>query len=247
MRRALLVSGSLHCLLFFVCVELFWIVGSTLRGRCGTDPTPTYLKAPPAPLDADPPPPPPPEKNALEYAKCINKANYATLFLFFLTCLFVLYSSVRRYQLRLKFGFPNASWRAPAHDLFAWACCTLCVVCQEARTMRYNNVEDGIWHGPQITLRGQDIAGEIAAAQAAAVERGRGVLAARRTGYTLYAGFGGGLSGLDPEGAGWEAPSAGMVRQETDSSGEEEEEAEAEEEREDTFLLARTAEERAGQ
>ena len=48
-----------------------------------------------------------------------------------------------------------------AHDLYAWVCCTLCALCQEARTLSYNNVIDGRWLGPQASLNGLDLASDM--------------------------------------------------------------------------------------
>ncbi len=102
------------------------------------------------------------------------------------------YAAYRRYEMRKKFGFPSGTWRIMAEDLYAWVCCTFCAVCQEARTLAYNNVVDGRWLGPQVTLKGLDIAGELERAQAAAAEGGR--LRSAHS-YTLYAGYGGANAG----------------------------------------------------
>ena len=48
-----------------------------------------------------------------------------------------------------------------AHDFYAWVCCTLCALCQEARTLSYNNVIDGRWLGPQASLNGLDLASDM--------------------------------------------------------------------------------------
>ena len=53
-----------------------------------------------------------------------------------------------------------------AHDLYAWVCCTLCALCQEARTLSYNNVIDGRWLGPQASLNGLDLASDMEKAMA---------------------------------------------------------------------------------
>jgi hypothetical protein len=127
-----------------------------------------------------------------------------TGYLAIITGLFMLYSTYRRYQMRKKFGFPTGTWKIVASDLYAWVCCTLCAVCQEARTLSYNNVMDGRWLGPQVTLKGLDIASELERAQAAAAEGGR--LRSARS-YTLYAGYGGANQGIGDDAA---AP-AGLV------------------------------------
>lgn len=106
--------------------------------------------------------------------------------------------------MRKKFGFPYGTWKIVASDLYAWVCCTLCAVCQEARTLSYNNVVDGRWLGPQVTLKGLDIASELERAQAAAADGGR--LRSARS-YTLYAGYGGANQGLGDDA---QAP-AGLV------------------------------------
>ena len=245
MRRGLVLNAYFHLLLFLVLFNLFWFVGSIKRSKCGPNPAapppPYYPPSPPATSsDFSPAPPPTPVLPLAQYTACIASANSTTGYLFILCFLFMLYSAVRRHQMRVKFGFPNHSWKTAAWDVYAWVCCTLCVVCQEARTLRYNNVEDGAWHGPEITLRGRDIAAEIERAQAAAAVGGRlDRRLARNAGegtYTLYAGFGGGLlHGLQQhsEEAAGETVASGMVRQEDDdeeewgsSEGEEGEEGE---------------------
>jgi len=60
----------------------------------------------------------------------------------------------------------DGTWKIVAHDLYAWVCCTLCAVCQEARTLSYNNVIDGRWLGPQASLNGLDLASDMEKAQA---------------------------------------------------------------------------------
>jgi hypothetical protein len=139
-----------------------------------------------------------------ELVKLTASDPLQTGYLAIITGLFMLYSTYRRYQMRKKFGFPTGTWKIVASDLYAWVCCTLCAVCQEARTLSYNNVMDGRWLGPQVTLKGLDIASELERAQAAAAEGGR--LRSARS-YTLYAGYGGANQGIGDDAA---AP-AGLV------------------------------------
>ena len=196
MRRALLLNGYYHCLLFIVGTDLFWFVGSIMRSKCANSalPPPSPKRPPHISATAPSPPPSPPPLAAIAvYTSCIRKANQTTGYLSIILALFLLYSAFRRHQMRKKFGFPTGTWKIVASDLYAWVCCTLCAVCQEARTLSYNNVVDGRWLGPQVTLKGLDIASELERAQAAAAEGGR--LRSARS-YTLYAGYGGANQGL---------------------------------------------------
>jgi len=202
MARALVLSFYWHVLYFVVGMDLFWMVGSVMRSKCSA----AHPQSPPGargkPLPGSPSPPPP-SANVLAYTACVSKANTVTGYLLVVTLAFILYAAARRLQMRLKFGLPALTWRTAASDVAAWLCCTLCVVCQEARTLSYNNVDGGRWHGPQVTLRGRDIAIEFEKAQAAATKGGR--LLQRASGYyTLYAGKGGGHAAAGGEG--WAAP-----------------------------------------
>ena len=62
----------------------------------------------------------------------------------------------------------DGTWKILAHDAYAWVCCTLCALCQEARTLSYNNVIDGRWLGPAVSLNGLDLASDMEKAQAMA-------------------------------------------------------------------------------
>jgi hypothetical protein len=64
----------------------------------------------------------------------------------------------------------DGTWKIVAHDVYAWMCCTLCALCQEARTLSYNNVIDGRWLGPAVSLNGLDLASEMEKAQALQAE-----------------------------------------------------------------------------
>ncbi len=61
----------------------------------------------------------------------------------------------------------GGTWKIIAEDAYAWVCCTLCALCQEARTLKYNNVVDGRWLGPAVSLNGMDLASAMEKAQAA--------------------------------------------------------------------------------
>ena len=113
-----------------------------------------------------------------------------TGYIFIVTLAFMAYAIMRRYQMRKKFGFPRACprrawescraltpraradghWKIWASDVYAWVCCTLCALCQEARTLSYNNVIDGRWLGPAVSLNGLDLASDMERAQATAAE-----------------------------------------------------------------------------
>jgi hypothetical protein len=66
------------------------------------------------------------------------------LILFFLSGAAVLYAASRRTQIREALGISGSFRR----DLWAWACCAPCALCQETRTLWYNNVTGGQWLGP---------------------------------------------------------------------------------------------------
>jgi hypothetical protein len=93
-----------------------------------------------------------------------------TGWIFFVTLAFMAYAIARRTQMRKRFGMPHGTWRIVAHDTYAWVCCTLCALCQEARTLSYNNVIDGRWLGPAVSLNGLDLASDMEKAQANAAE-----------------------------------------------------------------------------
>lgn len=53
-----------------------------------------------------------------------------------------------RSLLREKFGLPGGS----VTDLLLWVFCAPCALCQETRTMMANNVQNGMWHGPDAMM-----------------------------------------------------------------------------------------------
>ena len=58
--------------------------------------------------------------------------------------LIIVLGTMNRTALRKKFGLEGNI----VTDCLLWAFCTPCVLCQETRTLWYNSVEDGVWHGP---------------------------------------------------------------------------------------------------
>ena len=62
----------------------------------------------------------------------------------------VVYATYRRKQIREKFGIPGSV----LSDCCQWCWCSSCALCQETRTLWYNNVNEGVWLGPSITGRG---------------------------------------------------------------------------------------------
>lgn len=128
-----------------------------------------------------PPPAPPPGAHEVRFENCMNTANANMFYLYIsVTCVFMLYAAYRRYQMRRKFGFPSGHWKIAALDVYAWCCCTLCALCQESRTLAYNNVIGGRWLGPEITLAGDglDLASDMSKALAAQQAEQRGAAAA---------------------------------------------------------------------
>ena len=111
MKRALLLDGYLHALIFIVGMDLFWLVGSIMRAKCA-DPT----LPPPSPMrpvhrvpgTPAPPPSPPPLAAIARYNSCLDKANNTTGWVFFVTVAFFVYAVYRRHQMRKKFGMPCA-------------------------------------------------------------------------------------------------------------------------------------------
>jgi hypothetical protein len=55
-----------------------------------------------------PPPSPPPLAAIARYNGCLDKANNATGWVFFVTVSFFIYAVYRRHQMRKKFGMPCA-------------------------------------------------------------------------------------------------------------------------------------------
>ena len=62
---------------------------------------------------------------------------------FLLTFAVLAYGAVRRGQLRKRFGLPGDT----CGDWSAWLFCTQCALCQEYRTVRMYNVDNGEWGG----------------------------------------------------------------------------------------------------
>ncbi len=82
------------------------------------------------------------------------------------------------------------------HDLYAWVCCTLCALCQEARTLSYNNVIDGRWLGPAVSLQGLDLASDMEKALTAQAEAAEAAAAeASSTGIARLAAMQGAYGG----------------------------------------------------
>lgn len=53
-----------------------------------------------------------------------------------------------RAMLRHKFGLPGNH----CTDCVLWWFCQTCALCQETRTLMENNVENGVWYGPDVVL-----------------------------------------------------------------------------------------------
>lgn len=192
MRRALLLDGYLHCLLFVVGFDLFWLVGAILRADCANPalPPPSPVRKARSPPGAPSPPPSPPPLAALvTYTNCLAVANSTTGYVFIVTLFFMAYCTYRRWQMRVAFGFPTGSswsdstrWKLLATDTYAWVCCSFCALCQEARTLSYNNVIAGRWLGPQVSGAALDLAGDMESAFA----RQRANLATRASAQNVY-------------------------------------------------------------
>ncbi|GMH41890.1 hypothetical protein BSKO_09800 [Bryopsis sp. KO-2023] len=63
-------------------------------------------------------------------------------------CAFVALGWYNRNSLRQKYGLPGNN----CTDCLLWFFCSPCAVCQESRTLDYNNVENGVWMGPDVML-----------------------------------------------------------------------------------------------
>lgn len=61
-----------------------------------------------------------------------------------LTWCFFVYAGYRRVQLRRRFAIPGTD----ANDYAAWLLLPCCALSQETRTLAFNRVENGAWHGP---------------------------------------------------------------------------------------------------
>ncbi|GMH39631.1 hypothetical protein BSKO_07529 [Bryopsis sp. KO-2023] len=51
-----------------------------------------------------------------------------------------------RCSLRKQYNLPGDD----CQDCMLWCCCIPCALCQETRTLAYNNVENGEWEGPNL-------------------------------------------------------------------------------------------------
>lgn len=58
---------------------------------------------------------------------------------------FALYAGYRRHQMRKRFLIEGSE----CGDYVTWLCCPTCALAQETRTLAHNNVDDGVWLGPQ--------------------------------------------------------------------------------------------------
>ena len=78
MRRALLLNGYYHCIMFIIGTDLFWFVGSIMRAKCANPALPPPSPKRPArvnPSAPSPPPSPPPLAAIAVYNNCIARAN----------------------------------------------------------------------------------------------------------------------------------------------------------------------------
>jgi len=75
------------------------------------------------------------------YAQCTARLAPALGGVCVISFLVLAYGAWRRTQLRRLFGLPGDA----CNDLTKWLCCTTCVICQEYRTMRMNDVQQGVW------------------------------------------------------------------------------------------------------
>ena len=111
----------------------------------------------------------------------------------------------------------DGTWKIVAHDFYAWVCCTLCALCQEARTLSYNNVIDGRWLGPQASLNGLDLASDME--KAMAYQAAKAELASRAShasNLRLVAMLGGADDGEEPAGEAGCEENDGLVAVNTD-------------------------------
>lgn len=68
------------------------------------------------------------------------------VFLLVWSCMMVLYGAARRTEIRERFHIKGSR----LGDICTWFWCSMCAICQEARTLQVNNVVEGVWHGPTI-------------------------------------------------------------------------------------------------
>lgn len=81
--------------------------------------------------------------SAVQFAACNARLSPTVGGVFLITLATLCYGAWRRGQIRKRFNLPGD---APG-DWAAWLFCTQCAACQEYRTMRMHNVEDGVWGG----------------------------------------------------------------------------------------------------
>mmetsp|Transcript_11645 Transcript_11645/g.24982 ORF Transcript_11645/g.24982 Transcript_11645/m.24982 type:complete len:254 (-) Transcript_11645:588-1349(-) len=56
----------------------------------------------------------------------------------------VMFAARRRRAIRERFGIEGSF----KQDVALWACCSLCALTQETRTLMHEQVHDGLWYGP---------------------------------------------------------------------------------------------------
>lgn len=88
----------------------------------------------------------PEQREALQ--RCAVRVGPWAVLLFSVALSAALYATylaaLRRRMMRERFGI-DGSFK---HDLLLWGCCAPCALAQETRTLMFNNVEEGLWHGP---------------------------------------------------------------------------------------------------
>jgi Cys-rich protein (TIGR01571 family) len=88
------------------------------------------------------------DENPKKLKKCAYKiAPWASITIAVGLAVFVYgtyFAALRRQMLRERFGIEGRFSR----DWLLWAFCGPCALTQETRTLMYNHVEEGLWHGP---------------------------------------------------------------------------------------------------